>query len=406
MGRCVPANGEQSQYVAEFFAVLDAVRNTNPNSTLTIFSTQEYVREAMNNKLSIWEHEGWVGTPHRDVLRCLAAELKARKTPTIFKLAEPGTPERMRCRQASVLAKEAARMHEDARWDLSLPGDTALPGMSLQGNRQRVFYRGIREIKTGKMTPRPSTTKTLEKVRKAAEDTFGRWASDTEIWRAVYVKEILPRTAQFLWKGLHNAHRIGKYWTHIPECADRATCKTCDETEDLEHILVGCQSPERRIIWEAAESLWLKKETNWPAVSLGTILGCGLADFRDEKGKPKRGTQRLYRILMSESAYLIWKLRNDRVISRDGEPANEEEIKNKWKYAINLRLQVDITLANRPVTGKRPAMAPQLVLATWSDTLDDEQSLPADWLREPRVLVGSRAFPRIPTRRHNSRGIG
>jgi hypothetical protein len=54
----VPANGEQSQYVAEFFAVLDAVRNTNQSSTLTIFSTQEYVREAMNNKLSIWEHEG------------------------------------------------------------------------------------------------------------------------------------------------------------------------------------------------------------------------------------------------------------------------------------------------------------------------------------------------------------
>ncbi|KAJ7312652.1 hypothetical protein DFH08DRAFT_717439 [Mycena albidolilacea] len=405
-GRCVPANGEQSQYVAELCAVLDAVRNTDANSTLIIFSTQEHVREAMNNKLSNWEHEGWVETPHRDVLRCLAAELKARKAPTILKLAEPGTPERVRCRQASMLAKEAARTREDALWDLSLPRETALPGMSLQGNRQRVFYRGIREIKTGKLTPRPSTTKTLEKIKKAAEDTLGRCVSDTEIWRAVHVKEIFPRVAQFLWKGIHNAHRIGKYWTHIPECEDRATCKTCDETEDLEHILVGCQSPEQRIIWEAAKSLWLEKETNWPTVSLGTILGCGLAEFRDEKGRPKRGTQRLYRILMSESAYLIWKLRNDRVISRDGEPASAEEVKNKWKSTINLRLQVDKTLANRPVTGKRPTMAPQLVLATWSDTLDNEQSLPADWLREPRVLVGSRAFPQTPTRRYNSRGIG
>ncbi|KAJ7358078.1 hypothetical protein DFH08DRAFT_686853 [Mycena albidolilacea] len=405
-GRCVPANGEQSQYVAEFFAVLDTVRNTDTNSMLTIFSTQEYVREAMNDKLPIWEHEGWVGTPHRDVLRCLAAELKARKAPTILKLAEPGTPERMLCRQASMLAKEAARMRENVQWDLRLPKNTTLPGMSLQGNRQRVFYRGIRELKTEKLTPRPSTMKALEKVRKAAEDTFGRCISDAEIWRAVYVKEILPRTAQFLWKGLHNAHKIGKYWIHIPECEDRATCKMCEETEDLEHILVGCRSPEREIIWEGAKSLWLEKEANWPEVSLGSILGCGLAEFRDEKGKPKCGTQRLYRILMSESAYLIWKLRNDRVISRDGEPATEEEIKNKWKYAINLRLQVDKMLANRPVTGKRPALAPQLVLATWSNTLDNEKSLPADWLREPRVLVGSRAFPKTPTRRRNSRGIG
>ncbi|KAJ7192600.1 hypothetical protein GGX14DRAFT_379962, partial [Mycena pura] len=136
----------------------------------------------------------------------------------------------------------------------------------------------------------------------------------------------------------------------------------------------------------------------WPTVSLGTILGCGLADFRDPGGKLKRGTQRLYRISMSESAYLIWRLRNDRVISRDGTPATEDEIVNKWKFMVNQRLQVDITLANRPVKGKRPTLAPQLILATWSDTLtlDSEQSLPANWLRELRVLVGSRAFPPNP----------
>jgi hypothetical protein len=44
-GRCVPTNGKQSQYVAELCAVLDAVRNTDANSTLTLFN---------------WEHEGWV----------------------------------------------------------------------------------------------------------------------------------------------------------------------------------------------------------------------------------------------------------------------------------------------------------------------------------------------------------
>jgi ribonuclease HI len=199
---------------------------------------------------------------------------------------------------------------------------------------------------------------------------------------------------------------LGSIGSTSPSAKIAPHVKTCDETEDLAHILVGCKSPGQDIIWKAAESLWLEKETKWPAVSLGTILGCGLAEFRDEKGKMKRGAQRLYRILMSESAYLIWKIRNDRVISRDGEPATEDEIVNKWKYTINLRLQVDRTLANRPINGKRPALAPQLVLATWSDTLDDEQSLPAYWLREPRVLVGSRAFPKTPTRRRNSRGIG
>jgi hypothetical protein len=61
------------------------------------------------------------------------------------------------------------------------------------------------------MTPRPSTIKTLELAQKAAEDSFGQYMSDADIWRAVYVKDILPQTAQFLWKGLYNTHRIGKY---------------------------------------------------------------------------------------------------------------------------------------------------------------------------------------------------
>jgi ribonuclease HI len=215
----------------------------------------------------------------------------------------------------------------------------------------------------------------LEIVRREAASAFGRYVTDADIWKAMTTKDFLPRTAQFLWKGLHNAHRIGKYWTHIPECEDRATCQECDVLEDLDHILLGCASPGQEIIWPAAESLWREKEEHWPVVSLGTILGCGLAEFRDEKGKTKQGTQRLYRILMSESAYLIWKLRNDRVISRDGTPATEAEIMNKWKYNVNQRLQVDIALANRPRKGKRPALAPQLVIATWSDTLDDEQRL-------------------------------
>ncbi|KAJ6572629.1 hypothetical protein B0H10DRAFT_1671065, partial [Mycena sp. CBHHK59/15] len=358
---------------------------------LTLISTQSYVHDAINKKLPAWEHEGWVGVQHRDVLRCLAAELKARKAQTIFAIAKPGSQLRAKCRQASVLAKGAARTPSDEQWVLTLPPGTALPGLSLQGNHQRVFYHSIREIKAKAhaLTPRPSTAKMLEIVRREAIDAFGRYVTDTDIWKALRAKDLLPRTAQFLWKGMHNAHRIGKYWTYIPECAERAVCSECDDAiEDLDHILLKCKCPGREIVWKAAEALWREKEQDWPAMSLGTILGCGLAEFRDKRGRVKEGTRRLYQILMSESAYLIWRLRNDRRIARNGTPATEQEIINRWKFTINQRLQVDLVLANRPRKGKHPALAPQLVLTTWSGTLDNEQKLPADWIREPRVLVG------------------
>ena len=118
--------------------------------------------------------------------------------------------------------------------------------MSLQGNRQKVFYRGIREVKTEKLTPRKATEHKMEIVRQAAYDIFHRRVSDAEIWASFGAKDLLPRTAQFLWKNMHNAHRIGAYWTHIPECEDRTTCSTCGVLEDVDHILVGCEAPAVR----------------------------------------------------------------------------------------------------------------------------------------------------------------
>ena len=147
----------------------------------------------------------------RDVLWCLGAELKARRALTIFKIAKPGSPERAMCRQAAKLAKQAVRTSMNEEWDLTLPQDTALPGLSLQGNCQRVFYRSIREEKVKALTPRPSTVIKLKIVHNAIENVFGRIVSNADIWKAVTMKDILPRTAQFLWRGLHNAHRIGKY---------------------------------------------------------------------------------------------------------------------------------------------------------------------------------------------------
>jgi hypothetical protein len=146
----------------------------------------------MIKKLPGWEHEGWVGVQHCDVLRCIVAELKARKAPTIFKVADPGSPERALCRQAAVLAKRTARTPVNGEWDLTLPRDTALPRLSLQGNRQRVFYRRIREEKVRTLAPRTSTEIKLKVIRDAAENTFGRCVSNADIWKAVAVKDFLP----------------------------------------------------------------------------------------------------------------------------------------------------------------------------------------------------------------------
>ncbi|KAJ7822937.1 hypothetical protein B0H13DRAFT_1659366 [Mycena leptocephala] len=196
----------------------------------------------------------------------LAAELKVRKGSTFFEVAEPGTEARAHCREATLLAKQAARGTIVNRIDLSIPDGMALPGMSLTGNRQPTFYRRIREGKAKKVLIRKSTQKHLDLVRKSMVESFRIYVLDNDIWMAARGRDILPRTAQFLWKSLHNAHKVGQYWSHIPECEERAVCQACGTDEDLEHILTRCGSPGQEIIWREVKTIWAKKNDEWPVV--------------------------------------------------------------------------------------------------------------------------------------------
>ncbi|KAJ7160424.1 hypothetical protein C8R46DRAFT_905942 [Mycena filopes] len=107
------------------------------------------------------------------------------------------------------------------------------------------------------------------------------------------------------------------------------------------------------------------------------------------KGKSLRGASRLYRILISETAFAIWKVRNFCVITKNGESLPENLIHNRWLHAINLRLNFDCVLTNHAKYGKQNSIKRSLVLQTWSSTLKDEDKLPENWInKEPRVLVG------------------
>jgi ribonuclease HI len=402
----IPSTWKQTSLVAEIAATLEAVKAADQEAELTIVSPNDFVSKAMTKKLARWENEGWVGVSHSVLLKCLAAELKARRTHTTFVVAPQVSEAKSLCREAAELARREAGSNRVRQINLTVPAGMNLTGIPLQGNKQRTFYRGIREIKSQTMEIRPSTKEKLNDVRESLKHLRNRVFTDVEIWGSIRNKDFSARTAQFLWKAMHNAHRVGNYWKHIPECGDRAVCQTCGEEENLEHILIKCRSPGPEIIWKAAEKLWRGKGPNWPEISIGSILGCGLMHFEDERGKEKPGTRRLYRILVSESAYTIWKLRCDRVISRAGTPMTEKEIINRWISDLNLRLKQDVILANRPVGRNRPRLDPALVYDTWAGTLDNEGSLPVNWLKEPRVLVGRRALTESQIRYRSSVGIG
>ncbi|KAJ7767116.1 hypothetical protein B0H16DRAFT_1308783, partial [Mycena metata] len=215
----------------------------------------------------------------------------------------------------------------------------------------------------------------IQLVQVAVQSQWGKAPTPALIWKSIRHKDLSRQVKTFLWKGIHGAHRTGKYWKHIPDCEDREFCQNCGVTELLEHILIECDSPGRGEVWSLVEKMWLKKQDYLPLPSVGGILGCALASFEDEnRSKPSglfgNSCNRLFRIMISESAYLIWKLRNERVIVRVGVPHTTTEIHNRWVRLMNDRLEVDCFLANKTPSAGRKLVSPMLVLQTWSRVLN------------------------------------
>ncbi|KAJ7049014.1 hypothetical protein C8F01DRAFT_1003308 [Mycena amicta] len=115
-------------------------------------------------------------------------------------------------------------------------------------------------------------------------------------------------------------------------------------------------------------------------------MACGLIKKTKLQSKKDTSLARFFRIIVSESAHLIWRLRNTRVIDmRD--PPDDTEIHNRWKETINRRITIDRLLTNKAKYGSK-SLRKSLVLRTWAGTLDSEDDLPRDWTRSTGVLVG------------------
>ena len=107
-------------------------------------------------------------------------------------------------------------------------------------------------------------------------------------------------------------------------------------------------------------------------------------------GKPDTGKNQLYRIIVLETTYLIWKIRNKRSI-RDEDGSEHSTVINKttkrWRNTINKRLTIDCNPMNSSKFGKR-ALDSKLVRRTWRGCLNNKEGLPNNWHRRKGVLVG------------------
>ncbi|EJD46192.1 hypothetical protein AURDEDRAFT_27593, partial [Auricularia subglabra TFB-10046 SS5] len=134
----------------------------------------------------------------------------------------------------------------------------------------------------------------------------------------------------------------------------------------LEHILFQCTQTGQDQVWPMVHNFLAKKHCD-VELDLGTVLGCASARLQGRKDSRDKPLERAFRIMVSESAFLIWKLRCEKRVGHaddaDWKHAPAEVIA-RWGAMIRARVALDKRLTNGYKYNRR-AVDPSLHKETW-----------------------------------------
>ena len=359
---------------------------TAEQSILHIETDCKHIVEILTTKLPKLENQGFMLSEHTKQIRATVAELRGRHHKTTLLYLPRKEKEQEIIMEINILLQEASNLNDEIEEDLETNPNLLLTGAKLSSLNQATAYKILRALKMKDYSKRRQTQENLKVALQAPQLIT---LKEQNIWVAIRHPDLHRNARAFLWMTIHDAYMVGSNWLRpgfAPEYQERSECQHCHEIETMEHILKKCQSPGQKQVWRLAKRLWYRKTGKNMVTTFGTILATPAITLHKSVRKSEVGKNRMLRILMIESVHLIWKLRCERVIQKENAAFTRNEIKNKWTHVLNDRLDLDRKLTHQKF-GKK-ALPIKLVKATWQGTLQNEETLPENWITDDGVLVG------------------
>ncbi|KAJ8690307.1 hypothetical protein PTI98_011742 [Pleurotus ostreatus] len=387
----VPSTFVQTNQTGEMTAVLVAIEdNMATQSEIEIESDSKYAINTLTKNLANLEDTGYIGKANQRLIQLTVAKMRASRNQIKFRWVK-GHNGHEGNEAADRLADAGARKayQEVPEVNLEIPINMRLTGAKLSKMTQSLAYRAIRDINAdqAKQKDRRRTQKMIDMIQNHVKEVLEEIPTEERIWNAILHKDLSRQIRYYLWMVAHDAYCIGTHWlkdNYSEELQKRSECAHCHGAiEDMAHILSRCETPGQEQVWSLAKDLWTKTGREWTQPWVGNIVACALTKKTDG---PKRdaGGERLWRIIVSESAHLIWKLRCERVIQNENAPFTTQEVNNRWLTTINARLDTDREMTNENL-GKHKIKT-KVVLQTWKGALEEEKKLNG-------VLVGIKPRP-------------
>ncbi|KAJ7052456.1 hypothetical protein C8F01DRAFT_1221839 [Mycena amicta] len=375
VGVCVP-DGHITRTSGTLAAMLYAIQSTANSTPMNFVLDSKDMVKKLTLGLPTLEANGYTGDQDKKLLRVIVAALRTRAN-NMDSIDQAMIKHAIEVAQTAFTDPTENYFIDGGDLHLDVPIQYQIQGST--------FYAALLE-----RLPYPERMKTtimLDITCFAVHAQGTKIPTDEEIWLSTRSQDFLPSIQDFMWKTIHQTYKIGEQWLHIPSFEHWANCPTCHLPDSMAHALLECSAPGSHEVWALCKQLWELKTLEMPMVSLGLIVGIGLCHVKDENGKRLKGAERLLRILVSESAFIIWKLRCEQLMSPGGLPHSKMEVHNYWVAQMNKRLKLDQLASDASRFGAQ-ATDKQVVLQTWEGVLMDNKHLPNDWVGQSEVLVG------------------
>ncbi|EJD36216.1 hypothetical protein AURDEDRAFT_24476, partial [Auricularia subglabra TFB-10046 SS5] len=132
----------------------------------------------------------------------------------------------------------------------------------------------------------------------------------------------------------------------------------------LEHILFECLDSGHETIWGMARVFLRHKHIDMD-MNIGLVLGCASAPA--DRFMQGISTARAFSIVVSESAFLAWKIRCEKRMEHRNDPEwrpNNAAVSERWQKMMRRRVSQDFRLTDARIFGRK-ALKRALVHETW-----------------------------------------
>ncbi len=386
----LPDSIDQTNQTGEIAATLLASTTAKETTRVTQQTDSQTTRDSLTKWRQKHEDTGYILQKNARLTQATVARLRMRKAHTLFEWVK-GHNGHEGNEEADRLAAEGAGKPVGDELRLHIPLGFRVTGAKLNSMTQKLAYRAIHAREDAKTAPRPRAVANLDRITSGIQAAFGVQLQEETIWKSFRARHVSRPASQFLWMATHDGYMLGTHWLRpnmSTELQLRASCKICGECESMSHIILECNAKGQALIWELLKQLWSLTNAEWHAPNWGTIFGAACAVFKTSGGARRTAIESLWCILCTEAVHLIWKLRCERVIQKEGAEFTTNEVVNRFYAVLDSRLNLDRRTAARARGLGKKALKPSDVERIWLPIIDHKENLPPKWVVDSGVLVG------------------